>query len=175
MTDDWQPMDTAPRDGSPFDVKCETATGSRPVVENVHYGHRPMNKTKMILWGEKNFLSPYFTPIAWRPCRSKEEKAAANERGDELLCSGGCGRRYSLGPDLVVSDADWAKIEPKGGGFLCPNCMNDAFERLGAPAGSIKAAFTSGPFADFDWKKPDGVQAPAGGDDQWDTAQGGER
>lgn len=67
----------------------------------------------------------------------------------ELLCDGGCGRPYLKGPDLVVSNEDWLKIAPRpdGGGVLCPNCMNDAFERLGVAPGSIKAKFTSGPFS----------------------------
>lgn len=58
-----------------------------------------------------------------------------------------CGRPYSAGPDLVVSDADWKRIAPRpdGGGILCPNCMNDRFEKIGATA--VSARFTSGPFA----------------------------
>jgi hypothetical protein len=58
-----------------------------------------------------------------------------------------CQRPYSKGPDLVVSDADWAKISPRpdGGGVLCPNCMNDRFEAAGLHG--IQAKFTSGPFA----------------------------
>lgn len=63
-----------------------------------------------------------------------------------------CGRKYSLGPDLVVSDADFARIAPNPpeGGVLCPNCMHDRFAALqGDPhaAGGILARFTSGPFA----------------------------
>jgi hypothetical protein len=72
------------------------------------------------------------------------------QRG-EIGCSD-CGRRYSLGPDLVVSDEDWLRIAPKvdGGGVLCPNCMNDRFAKLqDGPheAGNIRAVFTSGPFS----------------------------
>lgn len=67
-----------------------------------------------------------------------------------LACYG-CGRPYSKGPDLVVSDADWDRIKPPAGKsqVLCPNCMNDAFEAIGAPIASVKAKFRSGPFADW--------------------------
>lgn len=59
-----------------------------------------------------------------------------------------CGRRYEKGPDLVVSDEDWAKIAPHDGqGVLCPNCMHDRFVALGVPDGSVSAEFKSGPFA----------------------------
>lgn len=66
--------------------------------------------------------------------------------GGELGCTD-CGRPYSRGPDLVVSDDDWQRIAPRpdGGGVLCPNCMNDRFEQIGATA--VAARFTSGPFA----------------------------
>jgi hypothetical protein len=82
-----------------------------------------------------------------------DEIAAWNRRSpvpspsmDALRCCD-CQRPYEKGPDLVVSDADWAKIAPRpdGGGVLCPNCMNDRFEAAGLHG--IQAKFTSGPFA----------------------------
>lgn len=80
-------------------------------------------------------------------------EAIRHARG--LRCYG-CGRLYEKGPDLVVSDADWDRIRPPDGKpqVLCPNCMNDAFEAIGAPYASVEAAFTSGPFAQPRWKKP---------------------
>lgn len=67
----WLPMDTAPRDGSSFDVQCNTPHGKLHVVTNLHYGPKPMRDGTLILWGTHNFLSPYFTPIGWRPMEKK--------------------------------------------------------------------------------------------------------
>ena len=85
----------------------------------------------------------------------KEARAALTTQSKELACYG-CGRPYERGPDLVVSDADWERIKPPEGSsqVMCPNCMNDAFEAIGAPYGSVEAAFTSGPLANRNWKKP---------------------
>lgn len=64
------------------------------------------------------------------------------------LCCYDCGRRYEKGPDLHVSNDDWARIAPHdGGGVLCPNCMHDRFVALGVPDGSVRAVFASGPFS----------------------------
>lgn len=86
-------------------------------------------------------------PIFWAISQFAKVMAQKGELG----CHD-CGRKYSLGPDLVVSDEDWAVIAPKpdGGGVLCPNCMHDRFVQvLGDKhkAGNIRAVFTSGPFA----------------------------
>jgi ribosomal protein L34E len=74
-------------------------------------------------------------------------RAFLAETGDILRCFD-CGRPYGKGPDLVVSDADWARIAPRPptGGVLCPNCMSDRFEAIGAK--NVHARFTSGPFAE---------------------------
>lgn len=75
-------------------------------------------------------------------------------RGSAGVKCDGCGRPYEKGPDLVVSDANWARIAQNGERIFCPNCMHDAFVALGAPDGSVEAAFTSGPFANITWRKP---------------------
>lgn len=82
--------------------------------------------------------------------RIKElEERVANLQASRPLCCYDCGRRYDKGPDLIVSDENWAKIAPHDGqGVLCPNCMHDRFVALGVPAGSVQARFVSGPFAD---------------------------
>lgn len=58
-----------------------------------------------------------------------------------------CGRRYSLGPDLVLPDDVWEQIAPKprGGGVLCPCCIHDRLVAAGFAAGSVPARFASGP------------------------------
>lgn len=65
----WKVLATAPRDGSKFDLMCNTPEGKPHVVKNIKYGHAPMDKTKMVLWGDQNILSPYFTPMAWDHCK----------------------------------------------------------------------------------------------------------
>lgn len=64
--DDWKPMHEAPRDGSVFEVKCRSKDGVEVIVPNIKFGHAPMDKTKFILWGNQNFLSPYLEPLGWR-------------------------------------------------------------------------------------------------------------
>lgn len=64
---DFQPMETAPRDGSSFDVLYRGPSGNEGICENLHYGYPPMGRGTMILWGRCNFFSPYLTPIGWRP------------------------------------------------------------------------------------------------------------
>lgn len=68
---EWKPMATAPRTGSSFDVKCVSKDGVEKVIENLHYAYPPMGRGEMILWGAQNFLSPYMTPLAWRPRAAK--------------------------------------------------------------------------------------------------------
>lgn len=68
---DWRPMSEAPRDGTVFDVKCRSKAGIEIVVPDLKYARASMDKTKFILWGSQNFLSPYLEPIGWKP---KEEK-----------------------------------------------------------------------------------------------------
>ena len=70
----WTDMAAAPRDGSSFDVLCESKSGRSCVVENLHFAFPPMGRGAMILWGTQNFLSPYFTPLGWRPCEPKAVK-----------------------------------------------------------------------------------------------------
>lgn len=73
MTDElkYEPMETAPRDGTNFNVKCTTPTGVEVLVVEIHYGPKSMGKHdksgELILWGRHNFLSTYLTPIGWRP------------------------------------------------------------------------------------------------------------
>lgn len=78
------------------------------------------------------------------------EDAVSDLQRSRPLCCYDCGRRYEKGPDLVVSNEDWNRIAPheSGGGVLCPNCMHDRFVASGVPAGSVRAQFKSGPFAD---------------------------
>jgi Lar family restriction alleviation protein len=80
-----------------------------------------------------------------------------------------CGRPYVKGPDLVVPDAEWAKIAPKpdGGGVLCPNCMIDRFEAIGAK--NVRAVFTSGPFASLSLETEEGLITRLNGRAQTDT------
>jgi hypothetical protein len=66
MTSEWQPMETAPRDGTVIDVLCKSKSGIEVVVPDLKYGKAPMDKTKLILWGSQNFLSPYLDPIGWK-------------------------------------------------------------------------------------------------------------
>lgn len=87
--------------------------------------------------------------------RELEERVSSLQQSRPLGCYD-CGRRYEKGPDLIVSNEDWNKIAPHGpgegteggGGVLCPNCMHDRFVALGVPAGSVRARFVSGPFAE---------------------------
>lgn len=67
----WRLMASAPRDGSSLDVACRTRDGRDCVVENLHYAFPPMGRGEMILWGNRNFLSPYFTPLRWRAAQPK--------------------------------------------------------------------------------------------------------
>lgn len=60
-------MATAPRDGTVFDVLCRSQDGIEIVVPELKFAHAPMDKSKLILWGKQNFLSPYLTPLGWRP------------------------------------------------------------------------------------------------------------
>lgn len=54
--------------------------------------------------------------------------------------------------DFVVSDEVWAKLTAvDGASILCAMCMVRRGELLGIVA---EGRFTSGPFADHDWKKP---------------------
>jgi len=64
--DIWKEMTAAPRDGSSFDVLCESKEGIAIVVKNLHFAWPPMGRGEMILWGTQNFLSPYLTPQGWR-------------------------------------------------------------------------------------------------------------
>jgi hypothetical protein len=76
-----------------------------------------------------------------------------------------CGRKYSLGPDLVVPNEDFARIAPNppDGGVLCPNCMHDRFVKLlggsSYAAGGIRAVFTSGPFAETEEQRAERERA----------------
>jgi hypothetical protein len=72
---DWQDISTAPKDGSSFDVEFQSTTGLIVVVSKLHYGHDPTDKTKMILWGNCNFLSPLpdLTPLRWHLPSPPEE------------------------------------------------------------------------------------------------------
>lgn len=81
--------------------------------------------------------------------RELEERVEYLVRTNPLGCYD-CGRRYDKGPDLIIPDEFWERIAPHegGGGVLCPNCMHDRLVALGVPAGSIRARFTSGPFAE---------------------------
>jgi hypothetical protein len=83
----------------------------------------------------------------------EEQDSAPGEPGNtQKLGCYDCGRDYTLGPDLVVSNEDWARIAPNppDGGVLCPNCMHDRFVKILGnrhTAGGIRAEFMSGPFA----------------------------
>lgn len=66
----WRRMETAPRDGSSFDVLCVSKDGVKVEVKDLHYAPRPMNAkdhSDLILWGSHQFLSRYLTPIGWKP------------------------------------------------------------------------------------------------------------
>lgn len=64
---EWRSMDTAPRDGMRFTLLCRSEDGVEVEVNDVKYAHAPMDKTRMILWGNQNALSSFLTPIGWRP------------------------------------------------------------------------------------------------------------
>lgn len=67
----YRPMEEAPRDGSDFDVMCISKNGFMIEIKQLHYAYKPMfkydPKQEMILWGTKNFLSSYLTPLGWKP------------------------------------------------------------------------------------------------------------
>ena len=68
MTDaEWKDMASAPRDGTIFDVLCRSKDNVEIVVPGLKFAHAPMDKTRLILWGTTNFLSPYLTPLGWKP------------------------------------------------------------------------------------------------------------
>lgn len=66
-----------------------------------------------------------------------------------------CGLEYAepAFADFVIPDAEWARISPSRdeGGILCANCMVKRAAELGI---ECEGRFTSGPFADSDWRKP---------------------
>ncbi len=78
---EWKPIETAPKDGTVFDVLCRSKDGVEITVPELKYGHAPMDKSRMILWGSQNFLSPYLEPISWRPrdLPAPPEKDAAHD------------------------------------------------------------------------------------------------
>lgn len=71
MTDEWFKMDTAPRDGTVFDLLCKSKENVEVIVPNIKYGHAPMDKTRLVLWGNQNMLSSYLEPLGWRPATKK--------------------------------------------------------------------------------------------------------
>jgi hypothetical protein len=77
------------------------------------------------------------------------------EDGYALACHD-CGLAYKSPAfaDFVVPDDVWLQISPTGhaGGILCANCINGRAAALGIE--TPHARFTSGPFADGDWRKP---------------------
>lgn len=63
---DWKDLSTAPRNGSKFDVLCETADGGHHVCKDLLYGQPLMGRhDELILRGTQNKLSSYFTPLKW--------------------------------------------------------------------------------------------------------------
>ena len=66
---DWKELNIDQRDATKFDVLCNTPTGKPHVVKSVKYGHAPMDRHTMVLWGDQNILSPYFTPLKWDHCK----------------------------------------------------------------------------------------------------------
>lgn len=58
-----------------------------------------------------------------------------------------CTRLYSAGFDIVIPDAAWEKISPRGngGGLLCPNCMHDRLVAAGFDVGGAPGIIASGP------------------------------
>jgi hypothetical protein len=66
-----------------------------------------------------------------------------------------CGRGYTDRSwcDFVVSDAAWKLICPEAeeGGILCVMCMIRRAQDISL---ETEGAFTSGPFANHNWKKP---------------------
>lgn len=73
-----------------------------------------------------------------------------------MLACYDCGLPYKSDrfADFVVADDVWALLSPTGdeGGILCAGCMMLRARLLGITA---EGRFTSGPFADHKWKKPD--------------------
>lgn len=81
-------------------------------------------------------------------------KLACDNRGRCWDCGRSYGNEHGF-PDLIVSDDVWAKISPTGheGGLLCPSCIcRRAFE---AGVEDAEAHFTSGPFAELHWRRPE--------------------
>lgn len=66
-----------------------------------------------------------------------------------------CGLGYNdpTFADFVIPDAQWHRISPRGdgSGILCVTCM---IKRANAAGVVVKGSFTSGPFADHGWIKP---------------------
>jgi hypothetical protein len=93
MTDDWRPMDQAPRDGTPFTLLAKSKDGVEVIVLNIKYGHASMDKTKLILWGNQNFLSPYLEPLGWKP---QESKGNVEQKGEKLL-----NKKKEINPEAV--------------------------------------------------------------------------
>lgn len=63
---EWQPIDTAPKDGTQFDlwtVGPSGGPGNR--IPNAKYA-KGMNG-EWELWGMHNKVSPYLTPTHWQP------------------------------------------------------------------------------------------------------------
>lgn len=113
----------------------------------------------------------YTTP----PPAPAAEQGATDERGRPLTYWGGlgtqpeareeaavklgcadCGLPYGSErwADFVVPDDAWLKISPTGheGGVLCVQCMLDRAVRAGV---ECVGKFTSGPFVDSAWRKPE--------------------
>jgi hypothetical protein len=91
------------------------------------------------------------------------EGAAAGEK-KPLRCLD-CGLLYSDSrwADFVVSDEAWRLICPEDKGVLCVTCM---IGRAAAISLETEGSFTSGPFANHNWRKPDGTgrASPAAGE-----------
>lgn len=60
-TDEWQSMDTFPKDGTRCDILCDY----NQIAEGIFWGMAPMGK-KYVLRGEQNVLSPFLAPQGWR-------------------------------------------------------------------------------------------------------------
>jgi len=60
-------MSTFPKDGTACDVVCKYET----VAEEIRWSRSPMDGTSRLV-GKVNPLSPYLTPVGWRPRVKKE-------------------------------------------------------------------------------------------------------